>query len=235
MSELDQEEKKLKVSVNMNKEDKEPEQIIIRSDDIICPKCKEPCRIAFDNLMIKLYECSNKHEINDIKIENFDDTQKIDISQIACENCNLNNKGNYENDEFFVCLTCNKNICPSCKSNHNTQHNIIKYEQKNYICQKHNEPFNYYCKDCNTNMCFACEGHVEHKIIDLEDLISNMGKKKSILEEMKKVIEALNEKIKRIIKILNGFRDFIKKFYEINNKIVSNYNVERINYQFYKT
>ena len=72
-------------------------------------------------------------------------------------------------------------------------------------------------------------------IIDLEDLISNMGKKKSILEEMKKVIEALNEKIKRIIKILNGFRDFIKKFYEINNKIVSNYNVERINYQFYKT
>ena len=91
MSELDQEEKKLKVSVNMNKEDKEPEQIIVRSDDIICPKCKEPCRIAFDNLMIKLYECSNKHEINDIKIENFYDTQKIVISQIVCENCKLKN------------------------------------------------------------------------------------------------------------------------------------------------
>ena len=50
-----------------------------------------------------------------------------------CDICKIKNKGNCPNYEFYKCLTCNINICPLCKPNHNSNHNIIKYAQINYI------------------------------------------------------------------------------------------------------
>ena len=39
---------------------------IAKSKDIICPKCGEVCLINFNNYKIKLYECKNNHETNNI-------------------------------------------------------------------------------------------------------------------------------------------------------------------------
>ena len=84
------------------------------------------------------------------------------------------------------------NLCFLCKPNHNSNHNIIIYSQKNYICQKHNEPFIKYCTKCNINICFSCdEEHDEHDTIFLGDLKPNMNEAKKILLEMKKEIEVL--------------------------------------------
>ena len=40
------------------------------------------------------------------------------------------------------------NICPLCRPNHDKDHSLIKYEQKYYICNIHNEECISYCKEC---------------------------------------------------------------------------------------
>ena len=163
---------------------------IIKSKDIICMKCKEPCRIKIENYKIKLYECSNGHINDNIKLIDFDNTQNINISKIICNKCPYKNKGN--SDEFYKCLTCNINLCILCRTNHNNTHNIIKYDDKNYICEIHNENIIKYCIDCNKNICFSCEEHENHKTIYLGDIKPNIDEKKRILNDMKKHIDIIN-------------------------------------------
>ena len=112
---------------------------------------------------------------------------KGNMSNIICEKCRIKNKGNEPNNELYKCLTCNKNLCLLCRSNHNLNHNIIKYEQKNYIYQKHNEPFIKYCKECNKNICYSCdEEHGKHNTIFLGDLKLDIEETKNHLLEIKK-------------------------------------------------
>ena len=125
---------------------KEINEII--SKDIICPECKENILIDIKDFKINLYECKNKHKIDNILLNNYENTQKIDISKIICNICNKNNKKDINDNEFYLCNTCNKNICPLCKSIHDKNHMIINYDDKNYICKKHKETFTNYCKIC---------------------------------------------------------------------------------------
>ena len=192
---------------------------IIKSKDIICPECKESCRIKIENYKIKLFECPNKHIIKNIKFIDFNNTQKIDISKIICDICHIKNKSN--TTEFYKCLTCKNNLCILCKNNHDINHNIIKYDDKNYICEKHNEALIKYCIKCNKNICFVCdeEEHENHENISLGKIKSNIEEKKNILNEMKICINSINIKIKEIINKLNRFIDYINKYYEINYNI----------------
>ncbi len=75
MTDLDKRNKKMKVLVHMiEEENKDKEQIIIKSKDIICPKCYEPCRIKFENYKIKLFGCINNNVFENIKIYDFNKT-----------------------------------------------------------------------------------------------------------------------------------------------------------------
>ena len=74
------------------------------SKDIICPKCGELCRIKINDYKIKLYECKNKHEINNISLNEYENLQKIDESKIICNNCNKINKNESYNKIFYKCL-----------------------------------------------------------------------------------------------------------------------------------
>ena len=60
---------------------------MIKSKDIICPTCKEPCIYEIKDHKIKLYGCKNGHEIDNIKLDDFNNQQNIDISQIICDKC----------------------------------------------------------------------------------------------------------------------------------------------------
>ena len=66
------------------------------------------------------------------------------------------------------CLTCKKIICPLCKSSkHDNNHIIIKYEDRNIICNKYNEKYTKYCNECNDNICMQCtREHKNHKGIN---------------------------------------------------------------------
>ena len=94
---------------------------IIKSKQLICPECKENIKIKIDNYRIYIYGC--KHERKSLKIKEFENGQKINESKIICEICNDINKGDAYNNEFYRCITCNKNICPLCKSKHNKDNN----------------------------------------------------------------------------------------------------------------
>ena len=78
MNDLDKSNKKMFVQVHLlERDDQDKGQVVTNSKDIICPTCKEPCRITFDNFKIKLSECVNGHDTSDIKLIDFPDTQKI--------------------------------------------------------------------------------------------------------------------------------------------------------------
>ena len=130
MSDLNKQNKKLNILVQILEGDNK-EQVIITSKNIICPECKEPCRISFDNYKIKLYECDDGHITEDINIKDFENTQKINESKIICDKCKIKNKGNCQENDFFKCLTCKQNLCLICRPNHDINHNVIKYTQKN--------------------------------------------------------------------------------------------------------
>jgi len=118
---------------------------IINNKYFKCPECKENIRMKIKDYKIELYDCKNNHYIDNILLEEYENTQKMDISKIIYNICNKNNKSYTYKNGFYICNTCKINICPLCKSNHDKNHNIINYDQKEYICEIHNENYIKYC------------------------------------------------------------------------------------------
>ena len=147
---------------------------IIKSKEIICPKCKENILIKLNEYKINLCNCKNNHNINNILLNEYENINKIDISKIICDNCKIKNKSNTYNNEFYRCNICKINLCPLCKSKHSNNHKIINYDNKNYICEIHNKEYNKYGKDCKLSICILCfKEHKNHSIINYEDIVIN--------------------------------------------------------------
>ena len=204
---------------NSNKGD----DIIVNSNNIICPKCKASSRISIEDNKIRLYDCENKHNIEGILIDKFNDTQKINISQIKCNGCsNNNNKGNSYKNKFYRCFTCNMDLCLLCKINHNQSHMINNYDLKNFICKKHNDKYIKFCKRCNLNICMFCQSeHKQHSIIDFGDIIQNDDK----LEQIKMKINKINNFIENQIRIYNNVKKNLELIYSICEKM-NKYNIK---------
>ena len=116
------------------------------------------------------------------------------------------------------------NLCPLCKSIHDKTHSIINYDNKNYICNKHNDIFFQYCEDCNIDMCLSCTNeHKNHKIVLYQDKIIDIKKLRKKMNEFKDVINKfklnLEEKMIKFKKIMIN----MDTIYNINNDILSNY------------
>ena len=153
LSEIIGKDKKDKIKILVNSLDNiNNNNSLKKSEYIICPQCKENIKFKIEDYKISLYKCKNGHRIDNILLDEFEKTQYIDISKIECNICKENNKSNTYNNEFYICLTCRINICPLCKSSHDKLHNIINYEQKNYICERHNETYIKYCDECKKNI-----------------------------------------------------------------------------------
>jgi len=118
--------------------------------EIVCPKCNENILIKIDEYKISLVDCKNSHEINNILLNEIENVEKIDSSKIICDICKKNSMSDVYKNEFYRCNFCKINLCPLCKSKHiindndldknnnnNNYHNIINYNDKNYICEKH--------------------------------------------------------------------------------------------------
>ena len=175
-------------------------QNIIRSKSIICPECKEDIKFSIDDYVINLFECRNKHDIDNIFLDKFDSTQNINVSQIKCQICGKYNIVNIFNNIFYRCNTCKKDICPMCCSNHDKEHNIINYDDKNYICDKHNKNYIAYCDDCKENICMFCEqNHKGHSITNYGKLLLDKNKIDNSLKQFEEKKNKLNNDINEII------------------------------------
>ena len=226
-NEIDRNRMKMNVLVyNANEEINE-----IISKDVICPDCKENILIDIkDDFKINLHECKNNHNKDNILLHNFEECQKIKLNEIVCNICNTNHKKNI-NDKFYFCGTCNKNICIICKSNHDQDHIIIDYQDKNYICKKHNESYIKYCKNCKEDICIICEKeHKKHDIFDFSEMLINKNDLLKIIDDLENIINRFKYKVNIIKEILNKTVNIFDNYYKINRDIINNYNINKRNY-----
>ena len=198
---------------------------IIKSENIICPECKENAIISLKGCRIYI-ECKNGHKRNNLSFKQFNDSQNEDISKIICKLCNKSKLITIDNKMFF-CFKCNANICPNCKFNHDMTHKLVNYEGKNFICHKHGEYFNMYCKTCKQNVCPNCESehyNNNHEIMILEDLIVDKNELKEQFDKTEKNINKfkiiVNEYIQKLFKIV----DNIDIYQDINKKLCNSIN-----------
>ena len=220
-----------------NKEDK-----FIKSKYIICPICKKDCVIKLDKYRICLEECDGNHSTSNILIENIEDyknTQLIDQSKITCSYCNEKKSNTFEN-KFYKCFTCDKNICPLCKSKHDNQyknatHNFIDYDKINFLCNIHyNEKYNFYCKTCYKNLCFSCEAkhHKNHNIIKLGDILPEDNLK---LDEFQNIFNNFKEEIELLKDRLNKVKNILNIYLNMTKEIKNNFDIQNRNYQIIKS
>ena len=203
----DNQKNKVQILVNDIIDESDENECLKPSKNIICPNCKENIRISINDYKIKLYECQNKHLIDNIPVYQYENTQMINEKKIICENCKISNKNDTYENKFFRCLTCKINICPLCKTSHDKTHNIIDYEQKYFICDLHNEVYNSFCKDCLKNICLICESdHIEHNVISFGRIIPNI---KTLKEEIYTQREKINKFINGIEEIINKLNSLI--------------------------
>ena len=204
----------------------------IKSKEIICPKCEKSCNIDIFDYQILLYGCKNNHKTNNIFFKEFELTQIKDKNKIICDYCKESKKYKLLDDEFYYCFKCKKKICSSCELNHDKNHNIVNYEQKNFICHKHNKFYSSYCKACTKNICELCEeSHKNHEIINFEDILPNINELKMKTNKINIEITKLKDNINEMIKILENVIQNFDLYYKIYNDIIYGFNKNNLNYK----
>ena len=221
---------------DLNNNGDTPTEIIIKSNEIICPTCSENAFIQLNDYKININGCKKEHNTFNILLNEFEETQGIDVSKITCENDNCNsNKGETYANAFYRCIICKKNLCPICKTKHNKEnkdHKIIDYIEKSYICETHKMSFIKYCKDCKLNVCLICgKEHRDHNIIDFQDIIFTKDELLKDISLLKENNEQFFKEIDNIIEKLKAVKDNFTKYYKIYNDVISNYNCENTNYE----
>ena len=211
--------------------DEEKEKEKIKSKDIICAYCKENIRMNINKYKINLLKCSNGHNMENILLDEFEETQNINLEEIICNICKNYNKSISFNNIFYKCLTCNNNICPLCKPNHDKNHIIINYDEKYYVCNEHNDKYMLYCEDCNKNLCTLCDGHKNHKRIFFVDVLPKKEEIKEKLKYLKSTIDEFNSEIKVLISRLNEVTNKINIYYKIYEDMINNYDNKNRNYE----
>ena len=225
-----------------NEKDKTTKKMIIRindknftkstkkSENIICPICYDNINIEIEDYNIFLYDCRNKHIIDNLFIDEFEKTQHFDESEIKCEICKEINIT--DQCSFYRCGECKKNICGYCKSNHDQNHNIIFYIDKDNICDKHKLLYMYYCTKCKMNMCIKCnDDHKYHVVKCFGHMISHIPRYELKLSEIKENISKFDGIVNEIKTVLDCIKNFYTYFYNVGQRLFNNYNIETINYE----
>ena len=216
---------------------KKEENKLIKSKYIICPTCKKNCVIKMHNYKISLEECDENHSSTNILLEKIDDynnTQLINQSNIICSICKNTNKGDTFRNTFYKCFTCKKDICPLCKDIHNRNNNdhyVIDYDEQNFLCnnEKHkNERYTSYCKECHKNLCLICEANHDKKnsCISFRDLINENNLD---LVEYEKIYNKFKNDINNLKNILLKVEKNLDIYFAMINDIKNNYMLNKRN------
>ena len=231
INELDLNRRKMNIVVSDYENENSNNECKIVSKEPLCPECGENIIINIKDHKID-YECKNNHSKNNLSFKEYMKKQEIDLTKIICSLCKENNKYKSYKNQFYFCCSCKKNICPLCKDIHNKKHNIINYEDKNFICWKHNELFIKYCKKCKENLCFIClNKHKCSNIISLENIIINKEELIKENEEYKNIIDKIKNNVISIKAILNNILNNIEAYYKVSDNFIKNYDYKQRNYE----
>ena len=228
---LDKKRNQMNILVFFNDNDNE-NTFLIKSKEIICPTCKELCKINIYDYKIALYDCKNNHKIPNISFNDFDKSQMIDESNIICNLCKQRNKKESYKSQFYYCKFCNINICPLCNSEHSKSHgnNMMDYEYKNFFCKIHNRSFHCYCIDCKKDICMFCEReHFNHYYISYGSIFLNSSDLNNKLRELRDVMDNVKNNISEM-NVANNFIQYFENYIKISEFVVNNYNEKKINF-----
>ena len=229
INESDKKNKLIKINISENNEKYNDD---IKYSQIICPKCSENCKFNVKDYKINLYDCPNNHKIENILIEEFNQTQNINENKINCSDCKASLKINSEENEIYFCINCKKNMCEKCKLKHDKYHYLVNYEDKNYICKDHQRYYDSFCNTCNKNICIVCySGHDKHDIKSFGYMIPNISKFSDNLKQLSDIINNFNNNINEIINKLNKVKKNANKYLKLFTDIVNNFNYKQINYE----
>ena len=189
-------------------------------------------QILLNLVKLKLYDCPNKHITKNILLEDFDNSQNINISEIKCSKCKIKIEFNNEFNKMYICTTCEKNFCFKCKLEHNKTHDFINYEEKNYICKSHSRFYDSYCQTCKKNICIICYSeHSEHEIKSYGYMIPKLSKLSEDLVDLGDAINNMKKHIDEIISKLNRVKNNIEIYLKWKTNIICNFNNKYINYE----
>ena len=203
------------------------------SNYIKCVNCENPAIVVFTH-DYKINLIDGKHNIKNIKLKNYFNTQKIDESKIECCKCQKSMSETHQS--FYYCFECQNNFCSTCLSNHDEHTNIVDYQVKTFRCQYHKDQnLTSYCMHCKKNMCLFCisDGqHTNHNIINFINLIQKQNNSKGYyIDKIKKVKKITDD----IINILYKFNENLDVYIKINSKLDENLAKMNMNYEILKT
>ena len=170
-------------------------------------------KLKFKEVANELDKTRKKMNLLVIK-NNFDEDKDKNkkSNDIICSICNKNKKSSTFNNIFYICNTCDKNICPLCILIHDKNHIIMNYDDNNYILINDNCLKQIKLPTTYTKIFKKLKGK---NLFLVEDKIYKLKKKYFL-----KIIEGINEternEIITKIKLFN--LDFLEETQ--NNKIL---------------
>jgi hypothetical protein len=210
-----------------------------------CPKCKcNDCIVNLKDYVLSYYGCKYNHTFTTVYDEYIND-QKIDTSELRCNapGCDRTQQ-NYALG-FYKCLTCSDLVshstyfCKEHKELHEQDHETVKYDKKNYYCEKHFKPFVKYCFTHKENLCEECSTeHKEHKVMSYESMVPNIDKLKESLKAVESNIVKLRIIIDDLKTRLDGALRIFRRYSYIANDVIGKYelfNTELKNYRILKS
>ena len=112
------------------------------------------------------------------------------------------------------------NLCPFCKSIHDKKHDIIDYDLRNYVCNKHNKLFQKFCISCQIILCSSCEKEHEFHVGSIENFSEGYKNHKNRLDELRNTLNKFNNNVREIINKLNKVMESMETYYNIYNDIL---------------
>ena len=232
LNQEDLKRKKMNILVYKQENEVEERQTIqyFKPLHLICTKCNENARINLTQYKI-LSKCKNDHFIGNILLHENKAKQKIDMSKIICEVCQRQNKASTFNKIFFRCLNCKINFCPLCKNKHDNTHKVINYEEKDYLCDLHNEKLSSFCESCQKNICMYCIEHDKHKLVTFKEIFPDINVETEKIGELEDLVNKVKNKLDFMIDRIKIVKENFEYYYEIikNNLILLN--EKKINYE----
>ena len=221
--------------------------------DFLCFECEKENKSAFPFIEVDFIKeevncyCQNEHYysgtmIDFYKIFTSSKSYRNEINELYCSDCRLENVF-YPKENFKYCELCKKVLCPKCEKNHteiNQNHNIKnRYINPIISCSKHDQNYEYFCKDCLINYCSICsikhqEQNPYHDIIEIKNQIDE-----DVINKINMNIEDVKKSIIFSENLIKTKQSSINKFYFLNSvnkiKLLLLYKLTFLNmYQRYK-
>lgn len=168
---------------------------------------------------------------------------RTQLDQVSCIKCNT--VQNASPKLFTYCSECLKYFCQRCSKNHFQKecknHHGCSIAVMDYKCKIHNSDYEYFCVECNMNLCPACyqREHLNHEQILSFDKIKPTDKiysdiklkvdgQKGQIDIISKILDKIEKEFSENIKV---YKDNLNTALDFNNKIFDSYNSEQLNYQ----